>query len=272
MSVRTYNPSVRVGNWNEDLWLEEDLLKDFIDKRDRNELLILKAPNLSNNILQPVKLSSPKNGKVCFGDIICVHNPHTAENLTICMSNKLYDQEAVSPPCGLTCSKMLQPSYRNAFVVTKCEDDSADQGDYLRYGQQFYLRTLEGVAGSLNVFSERATLCKSAKKSRYNEITLTKDDSYGCRWHILNFDPQKRLETEGIPVPVNTKFIVMHSKTNEALAALEQYRYTTPLVKEHEVVTHTFLDSHKAEEKENHWVFVANGDEDDQNRDESHKR
>ena len=46
MSVRTYNPSVRVGNWNEDLCLEEDLLKDFLEKKESGELLIYKSNNL----------------------------------------------------------------------------------------------------------------------------------------------------------------------------------------------------------------------------------
>ena len=31
MSVRTYNPSVRVGNWNEDLCLEEVRLEFFLN-------------------------------------------------------------------------------------------------------------------------------------------------------------------------------------------------------------------------------------------------
>lgn len=74
MSVRTYNPSVRVGNWNEDLCLEEvnttyfkymhniylfniqDLLKDFLDKKEKGELAIQKTHNLLQTILRPVRL------------------------------------------------------------------------------------------------------------------------------------------------------------------------------------------------------------------------
>lgn len=55
MNVRTYNPSVRVGNWNEDLCLEEDLLKDFLDKKDNGELLIQKTTNLLQTILKEVQ-------------------------------------------------------------------------------------------------------------------------------------------------------------------------------------------------------------------------
>ncbi|CAB4031558.1 cilia- and flagella-associated 161-like, partial [Paramuricea clavata] len=51
MSVRTYNPSVRVGNWNEDICLKEDMLKDFLDKKENGELLIQKTHSLHKTIL-----------------------------------------------------------------------------------------------------------------------------------------------------------------------------------------------------------------------------
>ena len=265
MSVRTYNPSVRVGNWNEDLWLEEDLLKDFVDKRDKKELAIFKASKLSTIILQHVTLSKPRNGNICFRDVICVHHPYTKENLTLNMSHdKLYNT-VVFPPCGLTTSKILHPSYRNAFMITSCDDSTVD-GDYLKYGQQFFLSTLQGIAGDLKLSSERATLYRSAKKSRHSEVSLTSNISYACHWHILHFDPQRRLETKGEPVPAHTKLLIVHSKTNEGLAALEKYGYSTPFGKEHEVAAHTFLDSHKAEGKENHWVFVAYNDDDNNDK------
>lgn len=255
MSVRPYNPSVRVGNWNEDLWLEEELLKDFVDKRDKNQLVLLKGP-LFNNIFQPTKLSQPQNGKVCFGHTICIHNPDTEENLSLCITNKTYDDETVKPQCNLTSSKMLQSTHRNSFVIKSC-DGTSHEGEFLCYGQEFFLRTLPGVSGDLNVCSERATLFKSAKKSCHNEVYLTDSVSYGSKWRVVHFDPQQRLETEGTHVPANTKVVIMHSKTNEALACLARFAHSTPLGKEHEVVTHTYLDSHKAEGGKNHWIFVT---------------
>lgn len=89
MSVRSYNPSVRVGNWNEDINLEEvvmmllymqymahcrslmyayilyssaryslvlqDQLKDFLEKKERGELMIQKTSNLLKTILKEVQ-------------------------------------------------------------------------------------------------------------------------------------------------------------------------------------------------------------------------
>ena len=260
MSVRTYNPSVRVGNWNEDLCLEEDLLKDFIDKKEKKELLIYKAHNLSSKILQPVDLSNPKDGLLHFGDTICLYHPTNEENLVINMSDScLHVDETVSAPCGVSASKILQPCYRNAFVITSC--DGSDQlGDYLTFGKQFMISTLPGIGGELKLISDRATFMKSAKKSRFNDVALTSTSSYLCHWQILHSDPQQRLETEGMPVPANQKVNINHCKTNERLSAMAEYRFRTPFGWEHEVAAHTFLDSHKAEKQENHWCLVACGE------------
>lgn len=73
MSVRTYSPSVRVGNWNEDLCLEEvhfqtrvtnvlreslqEQLKDFLEKQEKGELQIQKTHNLLKTILRKVSLT-----------------------------------------------------------------------------------------------------------------------------------------------------------------------------------------------------------------------
>ena len=57
MNTRTYTPSVRVGNWSEDLCLEEDLLKDFLEKKDNGLLMIQKTHNFLNTVMKAVRCS-----------------------------------------------------------------------------------------------------------------------------------------------------------------------------------------------------------------------
>lgn len=257
MSVRTYNPSVRVGNWNEDLCLEEDLLKDFIEKKESGTLLINKAHNLAAKLLQPVELSKPEDGNLRFGDTVCLYNPANEENLSINLSDsRLHEAEVVSSPSGVSASKLLHPCYRNAFTITSCDGQNKD-GDYLAYGQHFLLSTLPDIAGELKLMSDVATFMKSAKKSRLQEVSLTSNVSYLCHWQILHFDPQQRFETEGSPVPANTKIMFNHCKTNQRLCALADFSFRTAFGREHEVAAYTFLDTHKAEKVDNHWILVT---------------
>jgi len=262
MSVRTYNPSVRVGNWNEDLCLEEDLLKDFLEKKENGELMIHKTKNLSSRLLQPVALTQHSDGKVRFGDQVCLFNLALQENLAINMADSHMHEADHVQPCGVSSSAILHPCNRNVFVVS-CIDDSAKEGDCLNYGQKFLICTLPGIGGDLKLTSDTATFMKNAKKSRLQEVSLVSNASYTSQWEILHFDPQQRMETEGMPVDANQKVMVNHCKTNQRLCALPDYGFRTAFGREHEIAAHTFLDSHKAEKLQNHFALIAYKNESD---------
>ena len=72
--IRTYNSSVRVGNWNEDICLEEDLLKDFLLRKENGTLLIQKKAKLRELYQQTVELSHSQDGYVHFGDNVMLMN------------------------------------------------------------------------------------------------------------------------------------------------------------------------------------------------------
>ncbi|XP_047139782.1 cilia- and flagella-associated protein 161 isoform X1 [Hydra vulgaris] len=258
MSVGKYNPSVRVGNWNEDLCLEEEMLKDFLDKRENGELLAFKRKNLFLKLLQHVKLTQNDDEKVRFGDVICLHNVFIKENLSISMSeSQLQDSDIVN--CSVSVSPILQPCFRNAFVVTSY-DRVNKTGDLLCYGQSFVLSALPNQLPNienLKLTSNPVTFMKHSKKFPYQEVSMASTSTYLNNWQVLHHDPQMRLETEGFPIKVNEKIVIKHCYTNRALAAVSDYTTRTAFGREHEVAAHTFLDSHKAEKPENHWVIVA---------------
>ena len=56
-TTRTYNPNVRVGNWNEEICLDEDRLKDFLDKQDSGTLLIQRTERLMHTLLEKTEIS-----------------------------------------------------------------------------------------------------------------------------------------------------------------------------------------------------------------------
>ncbi|XP_068693617.1 cilia- and flagella-associated protein 161-like isoform X1 [Montipora foliosa] len=254
MSVRTYNPSVLIGNWNEDICLEEDKLKDFLEKKEKGELLIQKASNLLQSILKKVTLSVSHDGYLHFGDIVCLHNPSTETILSANMAeSKMHEEKKLVGPCDVSAGKTVDPCIRNAFMILGPQDE----GEVLRFNEPFILSTLPGVGGELKLMSDRVTFNECAKKSRHQKMTLVENITFMSQWKVLCHDPQLRLETEGMPVPANTKVIINHVKTNQNLAALSQYSFRTPFGRECEVAAKTEVDSHKAETPSNHWVFIT---------------
>uniref|UniRef100_W5N582 Cilia and flagella associated protein 161 n=2 Tax=Lepisosteus oculatus TaxID=7918 RepID=W5N582_LEPOC len=264
MSVRTYSARVRVGNWSEDVTLEEDTLKDFLDKKEKGELIVQRTGFLRQNILKKIDLSVTNDGLVHFGDVIMLVNPDSASLDSPCEpaalgmntdASELRGASFVCAPCEVSASRSLTPCVRNAFVITSV--DGSPVGEPLRYNQSFSLQTTKGFAGELYLASDHKTFQKCAKKSRLQEVILTDEPSFLTWWQAVYYDPQERIEYEGFPVPANSKVLISHCKTNQCLAALRNYIIWTPYGKEYEVTAQTFLDSHKAEREVNHWSFVT---------------
>ncbi|NWW92673.1 CF161 protein, partial [Rhynochetos jubatus] len=105
--------------------------------------------------------------------------------------------------------------------------------------------------------SDHKSFIRSAKKSYLQQVFLTDELSYLTCWQATFLDPQLRLEYEGFPVPANTKMIITHCHTNRSLAVPRNFWTRSYFGKEYEVVCHTYLDSHKAEEDKNYWVIVT---------------
>ncbi|PIK49985.1 hypothetical protein BSL78_13137 [Apostichopus japonicus] len=271
MSVRTYNRSVRVGNWIEDICLEEDTVKDHLERRERGELLIQKASKLQGTILKKTDLSVSVDGFVHFGDHVMLMNeeaqdqvvtqtdiePRQANALSVSMSeSKMHEALKFSGKCDVSSSKHLEPNARNTFVICSTLSEGVPLGTPLVYGQHFCLRTLPGIGGDLMLQSDIATFQQSAKKSRKQLLSCVEETpSYLTHWKILSFDPQIRMETEGSPVPANQKIIFNHCKTNQDLCVISDFMVRTPFGREYEVVAYTELNSHKAETEVNHWII-----------------
>ncbi|CAI8035153.1 Cilia- and flagella-associated protein 161 [Geodia barretti] len=247
MSVRTYNPSVRVGNWNEDLCLEEEQLKDFLEKKDRGELTVQKKTNFLKTILR---------------NSLSVAHADKDGGVRPCHIARAFDATRLESGCGVTCSRQLTPCPRNVFVITSYGEQEAKEGEVVCYGQPVALVTLPDEGGQLGLHSDRATFTKHSRFSREQEVLLEEDISYNSAWKFICFSQDERLETEGTPVPANTRVFLNHCKTNHNLAVHEEWTYKTPFGRELEVTGHTHLNTHKAEDVHNHFMVVTGSLED----------
>ncbi|XP_077774995.1 cilia- and flagella-associated protein 161 isoform X2 [Podarcis muralis] len=216
MSGRQYSPGVLVGNWNEDVCLEEELLKDFLCKRERGELLIQKSKKLKENLYKKEQLSISTDGFIHFGDTVMVVSPDNNKspdkeptmsgNLSLAVNPKETDillENELKAPCDMSAISSVTPIGRNAFRILSIEGEC--MGEPLRFGQNFGL----GASGGF---------------------------------------PEKM---------ANTKILIVHSHTNQALAVPRIFWIRTYFGKEFEVNCHTYLDTHRAEEDKNYWVMVT---------------
>ncbi|KAM9854764.1 cilia- and flagella-associated protein 161 [Aulostomus maculatus] len=262
MTNRVYGTRVKIGNWSEDLSLQEDALKDYMEKKEKGELAAQKIDFLKENILRPVTLAVTRDGGLHFGDVVMLVNMggEKREWSTLSINADIngftkIPSPGLRAPCGVSAGPGLQPCARTAFVITSV--DGSPEESPLHYEQSFALKTTSGFARGLFLTSDLLSFQKCAKKSRLQEVNLVDNDSFLSWWRIVYFDPQERLEYEGQRVPANVKVLIIHCKTNQALAVLHDQVLWTTYGKEYEVTAHTFLDSHKAEQDNNHWILCT---------------
>ncbi|XP_038623413.1 cilia- and flagella-associated protein 161 isoform X1 [Tachyglossus aculeatus] len=268
MAMGSYGPGVRIGNWNEDICLEEEQMKDFLEKRDKGELLIQKSRKLKENLLKKVELSVSKDGCVHFGDTVMLVNTEPLNkgpnhfvqgHLTLSINPdemKAYISDKLEAPCGVSGSKNVSPIGRNTFTLLS--PDGGALGEPIRYGQSFCLGTTGGFPDQmLYLASDHKTFLSASKLSRLQEAFLTDKISYLAYWQAAFLDPQLRLEYEGFPIQANTKILIYHCHTNRGLAVHRKHRLRTYFGGECEVASHTHLDSHRVEKEQNHWILIT---------------
>ncbi|XP_044914659.1 cilia- and flagella-associated protein 161 isoform X2 [Felis catus] len=154
MAQNLYGPGVRMGNWNEDIYLEEELMKDFLEKRDKGQLLIQRNRRLKENLLRPMQLSVSEDGYVRCGDKVMLVNPAHAEveahlflggDLSLGATPdeiKAHLSDELEVPCGLSAAQTRIPVGRNTFTILRADGNAT--GQVLRYGQDFCLATTGG--------------------------------------------------------------------------------------------------------------------------------
>uniref|UniRef100_A0A8C5YBY8 Cilia and flagella associated protein 161 n=1 Tax=Microcebus murinus TaxID=30608 RepID=A0A8C5YBY8_MICMU len=238
------------AHWNEDIYLEEERLKDFIRKRDEGELLIQRSRRLKKTLLRPTRtLPCPKDGYVHYSDKVMLVNPDYPEKEADVMT----PDEIHAHLCG---TSYPVPVSRNTFTILSMDGNNTRR--VLRYGQDFCLGITAGSENKmLYLSSDHRTFLKSAQRSWLQEVYLTDEVSYRSCWQAALPDPQLRLESEGCPVPANARVIITHSHTNRRLAAHRHLFLRTYFGKEAEVAAHTHLDPHRVEKPRNHWMLVT---------------
>lgn len=253
--IRPFNRNVLIGNWYEDRVLEEDVIKDYLEKRDNNQLLTQKEA--AKQKPQPNCLTTSPDNRIRFGDTILIRCEGT-ENKPIKPIAK-----ANRTDCYLSTTEILQDSNtamaagishpvlseKTALVIQSV--DGTLCGNAVKFGQPFTISTIDK---SLYLHSDTRLYDRAAHRSRLQTVDFQTVYNHECDWVATCLNPKFRLECEGAEIPANEKILILHMKTNKALAVVTDFNRSNRF----EIVAHTFLDSHKAEEDVNHWQLLTN--------------
>eukprot|EP00747_Dinoflagellata_sp_TGD_P164097 gnl/TRDRNA2_/TRDRNA2_183555_c0_seq1.p1 gnl/TRDRNA2_/TRDRNA2_183555_c0~~gnl/TRDRNA2_/TRDRNA2_183555_c0_seq1.p1 ORF type:complete len:324 (-),score=52.67 gnl/TRDRNA2_/TRDRNA2_183555_c0_seq1:202-1086(-) len=215
-----YQHKVRIGNWSEDLELEEIKLKDYLKKKEQGALLVNAKQVQLEESLMAQELSSTADGLLRFGDRLMLVNHQSKGYLA---ANPHDAVQKSHQAYILTSGPNSNACVRNVFELERADPHDGFEDDLLHYGQSFRLRLnpFSKIAVPTYMHSEMVTALAAAKFSRHQEVTAYAAPNGETLWQILYPDTQCRFEMDGEPVPAGSPCVIRHSHTGSFLASDE---------------------------------------------------
>lgn len=232
-----YSHRVKIGNWSEDLELEEIKLKDYLKKKDTGTLIVTGKQQQLEGSLVPTELSPSPEGYLQFGSKVMLGSKQSMGYLAA----NPFDKSAKAFDAWVTTTSSLgEPCARNAFEIENADDRFPV--DVVRYGQtiRFKLSPFAKIDTPAYLHSELVTPMVAAKFSRHQEVVAISVTSGETKWTVVHPDPGLRAEYEGEPVVAGEPVLIKHVQTGSFLASDSKVPYKNLFGCEFEVHCHTY--------------------------------
>lgn len=215
-----YKHNVRIGNWSEDLELEEIKLKDYLKKKETGALIVTAKQRQLEESLAPTEMSPSPDGFLQFGMRVMMVS-HQAK--AFLAANPYDTASKAAEAYALTTGQNSSPCVRNVFELSRADTNDGFDDDYIHYGQNIrcVLHPFSKIQRHAFMHSELVTALAAAKFSRHQEVTAYGMPTGETLWQILFPDTASRFEMEGEPVPAGSPVVLRHVQTGSFLASDE---------------------------------------------------
>lgn len=233
-----YTCVTRVGNWYEEMVLEDEKMREFLEKKEMGTLTIQRIrQNLSNVNMPP----NPQNPYLHYDQMVRIINRELHCYLACDPGDAENDEEHMYSVSG---SRQDEPTARNAFVLKKYEQNDSllplptedEEDNIVHYGDEFYLQTTDAIGSDpYYIASYHLDWAHFSRVSRKQLVYSTQEKSFRAIWRIQSIGRDDSADMDGEPVKLGDSIFIKHQSTGSPLAC----RDTTILNdygSEHEVV------------------------------------
>jgi hypothetical protein len=238
-----FGSTCRIGNWSEDIELEEIRLKDYLKKKERGELVVLEKQSKLQRSLQPAALSKAEDGFLRFGMNTMVFN-HQSEGFLAGNANEQIPKTNFS--IATTTGPNSNPCVRNVFTIERASDDDGFDGDVMHYGQNFRMVLNSLLEFPVYLHSEPISPLAASKYTRRQEVVMYAKANGSTLWKVLHPDVNMRFEMDGQQVPACSECVLQHVQTGSFLSS-DKVAYMTLFGQEFEVCGHAALSTNKTQ-------------------------
>jgi hypothetical protein len=238
-----YGSNCRIGNWSEDIELEEIKLKDYLKKKETGNLVVLEKQAKLERSLQPMELSTPSDGLLRFGMNAMIFN-HQSEGFLAGNANEKIPKTNFA--IATTSGPNRNPCVRNVFTLERASPDDGYDDDVIHYGQMFRLVLNSLLDFPVYLHSEHVTPMAASKYTRRQEVVMYSKANGSTLWKALHPDVKMRFEMDGHEVPAGEQCVLQHVHTGSFLSS-DKVPYMTLFGPEFEVCGHAALSTNKTQ-------------------------
>mmetsp|Transcript_20185 Transcript_20185/g.27733 ORF Transcript_20185/g.27733 Transcript_20185/m.27733 type:complete len:540 (+) Transcript_20185:78-1697(+) len=227
-----FSPMTRIGNWQEELALEEAKLENFKKKTNDGSGNWKKLQAKLSQCNEIVPHTYSPDGVIRFGDYVILQHDSSGAALSCDPFEEVMIGQEKYMVSG-ACDEVLKPKARNTFRITRpppslCAFNDDQSDTVLHIGQPFLLTCNEAllVTADSNILSPMLYLCSTKK----NERTSTKRTNHQMAYISPNNDADavwtvvipsrgrtngpERLLAMGAPVTNDLALQITHRQTN----------------------------------------------------------
>jgi hypothetical protein len=227
-----FSNKTRNGNWWEEMVLEDEKLREFLEKKEKGTLTIQRIrQNLGGVHLGSVSTErgvSVDDGKLHYGQAVRICNGEFGCFLACDPGDAENAEEGLYSASG---SRQQEPSARNVWYVQKLDDCeeflplpvSNEEGSdtVVRYGDKFALKTTEAIGEPFYLGSTGIDWSHFSRASRKQLVYCTSQCNFKCAWRIDSIGRDSSFDLEGEPVELGSKVFIKHCSTGSPLACRE---------------------------------------------------
>ena len=214
----------KIGNWYEDMVMDETKFKDYIRLKESNNLMVAKKENKYANLLKKIPLES-FNGVLTTGHYFMLRNHKTNGFMVLDIDDKNINYNAAfavttSPLMTFACPRsMFKFEKYDSIKHYNCLPESQPV-DQVCFHDKIRIVCHPSVYESpLYLFSPLISPFSYSRFSRNQEVLISSEENFFNCWTIEHIDPSKRLEVQGQPVPSNEPFLIRHDQTGKLLSS-----------------------------------------------------
>ena len=248
-----YSVKSKIGNWYEDMVMDETKFKDYISLKESNGLLVSQKEDKYANMLSKIQLTPFSNEYLTTGNYFMLQNLQTQGNMVIDIDDRNFSYSAAF---AVTTSPLVNfPCPRSLFKIEKYTDKKqinmnntttpANEPSVVHYGDKIVFVAYPAMyKNPLYLCSTLITPLSFSRFSRNQEVLASEDQNYNNCWCLEHPDLTLRYSMEGQAIKVGEKFVVKHCATGACLAS-DLVNYLNDYGNEYEVSCRNFLTPNK---------------------------